>query len=53
MSMQNVPSQTRCEMILESSIPMTRKTVHRGVISMPKSRSAPNVKAMLFPTELR
>ena len=42
MSIAVVPSHTRCEMMRESSIAITRSTVQRGVISMPKSRSAPS-----------
>ena len=49
MSMQVVPIQTRCEMMRDSSIAITRSTVQRGVISMPNSRSAPSTKATLFP----
>ncbi len=53
MSMQVVPSHTRCEMMRDSSSAITRSTLHRSVISMPNSRSAPNAKATLLPGELR
>ena len=53
MSMQVVPSQTRCEMIRESSDAMTRSTSQRSVTSIPNSRSAPMANATLLPIELR
>ena len=53
MSMQVVPSHTRCDMIRDSSIAITRSTMQRGVISTPNSRSAPNEKATLLPGEFR
>jgi len=53
MSMHVVPSQTKCEMMRDSSHAMTRRTLQRSVISMPNSRSAPSAKATLFPGELR
>ncbi len=49
MSIQVVPSQTRCEMMRESSIAITRSTLQRSVISMPNNRSAPSTKATLLP----
>ncbi len=42
MSMQVVPHQTRCDMMRDSSMAITRSTLHRSVISMPNSRSAPS-----------
>jgi len=53
MSMQVVPSHTKCEMMRDSSSAITRSTVQRGVESIPNSRSAPNANATLLPIELR
>ena len=53
MSMPVVPIHTMCDMMRESSIAITRSTVHRSVISIPNSCSAPNAKAQLFPGLLR
>ena len=53
MSMHVVPSQTRCEMMRDISHAITRSTLHRSVISMPNSRSAPSAKATLLPGEFR
>ena len=40
-------------MIRDNSAAITRRTVQRGVTSMPNSRSAPNANATLLPTTLR
>ena len=53
MSTDVVPSHTLCEMMRESSIRITRSTLHRSVIPTPKSRSAPSTNATLLPGELR
>ena len=53
MSMQVVPSHTRCDAMRESSIAITRSTLHRSVISIPNNRSAPSANATLLPIELR
>ena len=53
MSMQVVPSHTRCDMMRESSHAMTRSTLQRSVISMPNSRSALSANATLLPGEFR
>ena len=43
-----VPSQTMCEMIRLISHAITRSTVHRSVISIPISFSAPSARQTLF-----
>ena len=48
-----VPAQTRCDMMRDSSIAITRSTVQRGVTSIPNSRSAASENAQLLPGELR
>ena len=53
MSMQNVPSHTRCDMMRDSSDAITRRTLQRSVVSIPNSLSAPNANATLLPIELR
>jgi hypothetical protein len=53
MSTAVVPIHTRCDMMRDSSIAITRSTVARGVHSTPNSRSAPSTNATLFPGEFR